>query len=102
MAYMIGDRGPYPNKAGEYCGNHSRGSPPLREWNEDFAVTVRNHNVWLQTMRFGRPRPTTAYTIEQLEGMGMVGLYLKQDQSPMTDNATEIPTPPEMSEPPAA
>lgn len=88
MAYMNGDKGPYPNKAGDYCGNHLKGSKAL------------SLKAWLLRMRFGRPRPCKAGTTEEMEAKGFVGLYLKQDRTLRPDEGTEIPTPPELQEPP--
>lgn len=84
MAYMTG---PYPNKAGEYCGNHQPGLDAVRP-----------------EMRLGRPRSCKAGTTEELEVRGWFGLYLKEDQphEAWRDNVVEIPTPPELQEPPAA
>ncbi len=81
MAYMTG---PYPNKAGEFCGNHHP-----------------TYDTARPEMRWGRPRPCKAGTTEEMEAQGFVGLYLKEDQPilPWQDNATAIPTPPELMEP---
>lgn len=83
MAYMTNGKGPYPNKAGEYCGNHGR------------AVVTISEN-----MRAGRPRPCKAGTTAELQAQGVVGLYLKEDRKLM-EWEEECPTPPGLMEPPA-
>ena len=98
MAYMIDDKGPYPNKAGEYCGNHCIGSEPVLVLGESPQDTNRHQRAYLAKMRFGRPRATYAYTTRQLQGMGIVGLYLRED-SPKRDGAVQISTPSELMEP---
>lgn len=58
MAYMTRDgKGPYPNKAGEYCGNHH--PTHLR-----YAGGAQE--AYLNRMRFGRPRSCEAGTKEQM------------------------------------
>ncbi len=99
MAHMIDGEGPYPDKAGEYCGNHYINSPfpPLPMSNETSAQAAKHKRVWLLKMRFGRPRATIAYSMEQLETDGLVGLYLKEDQ-PLLSFETRCDTPPELLE----
>jgi hypothetical protein len=90
MAYMIGDKGPYPNKAGEFCGNY------------------RNDLRMPPTVRIGRPKPGRVATTAEMESQGHVGWYLLAD---LGDGAglecnhgkeiTEVPTPPELAEPAA-
>lgn len=99
MAYMRGDEGPYPNKAGEYCGNHFLKSLPLRLNNESWAEAMRNQKAYLSKMRFGRPHPCEAGTTKEMAARGYVGLYLKQDRPLRPGEGTEIPTPPELQEP---
>lgn len=82
MAYMSKGAcpgGPYPNLAGEYCGNHCKGSRALAMFNETQQQADTAQRARLAKMRFGRPRPTSTYTTAELESMGMVGLYLKED-----------------------
>ena len=101
MAYMIKDKGPYPNKAGEYCGNHyldSRFHPPCIS-NETLAQAKKREDEWLSKMRFGRPQPTAEYTTKQFEEMGLAGLYLKENR-PLLSHETPCATPPELLEPP--
>lgn len=88
MAYMIDDKGPYPNKAGEYCGNHHP--------NDKYA-----RQDYLDRMRFGRPHACESGTTEEMEAKGYVGLYLKEDDplAYLGENGREIPTPPELMEP---
>lgn len=104
MAYMRKNgNGPYPNKAGEFCGNHHVGSSPLLTFHQTPEEAARQQREWLARMRFGRPRATEAYTSEGLTTKGMVGLYLREDSGiPLFDDEHEIPTPPELMEPVAA
>lgn len=86
MAYMTKDGlGPYPNKAGEYCGNH----------NPKYSQGGEVH--W--TIRCGRPRPCKAGTTEELEADGWMGLYLKDDSPYSNPGDADVPTPPELLEP---
>lgn len=86
MAYMSQGAcpgGPYPNKAGEYCGNY----------------LPESKGCLKAKMRFGRPRPCEAGTTEEMEANGYVGLYLKEDRQ-LLEWELECPTPPELLEPP--
>ncbi len=103
MAHMVDDKGPYPDKAGEFCGNHQ-----CRDGPDRFAMPIHGETPqqaadrereYLARMRFGRPHPTTASTTEQLEACEVVGLYLKEDR-PLFDWETPYETPPELLEPP--
>lgn len=99
MAYMTKDgKGPYPNKAGEYCGNHSKGSSPYAMYGQGQQEAAENQKAYLARMRFGRPRPCEAGTTEEMEAKGNVGLYLKEDIR-LNFGEIEIPTPPELMEP---
>ncbi len=103
MAHMnhgVVPGGPYPDKAGEYCGNHLRGSDPFSSFRETPEQARKHQREYLAIMRFGRPRACKAGTTEEMEARGYVGLYLKEDQKLM-DWETPCPTPPEMLEPPA-
>ncbi len=83
MAYMIGNDGPYPNKAGEWIQNTSGLEKMLQR----------------ERFRVGRPRSYTGtLSVPCLELTGMVGLYWKADQ-PMPIGATEVDAP-ELMEPP--
>ena len=86
MAYMTKDgQGPYPNKAGEYCGNHDQN-------NRTYSGGAKE--AYLNRMRFGRPHSCKTDTFEEMEEKGYVGLYLKEDR-PSFEWGIEIPTPPE-------
>ena len=98
MAYMVGDKGPYPSKAGEYCGNHLPGNRILRQEGQTQEQAEYNQTAHLATMRFGRPRPWEAGTTEELEARGWVGLYAKADMA-LLECETDVPTPPELMEP---
>ena len=99
MAHMIREQGPFPDKAGEFCGNYQPGSASAQGVYETPAEAKKREDEWLSRMRFGRPRPckTTSVTAEN----GWVGLYLKEDR-PLFDWETPCPTPPELLEPAAA
>lgn len=88
MAYMFEGRGPFPNKAGEFCGN----------WDTNLPVPP--------DMRYGRPRPTKASTTAELEAQGIGGLYWLTDQGSgaglecnRDKGITEVPTPSKLTEP---
>lgn len=102
MAYMTDGKGPYPNKAGEYCGNYHpdnlNGFEILMK-DETPQQAAGRQKEYLARMRFGRPHATVAYTTKQLKIMGYVGLYLKEDRPPF-DWETPCETPPELLEPP--
>ncbi len=101
MAYMTADgKGPYPNKAGEYCGNYHPRIPPHRGWHESPAQAEERQRRYLAKLRFGRPRPCRMGTTEEMEARGYVGLYLKADQ-PLLWGSVEVDTPNELKEPPA-
>lgn len=106
MAYLklIGqnemERGPYPNLAGEYCGNHIPGSPAFPAPGQTPAEADEMQKRYLARMRFGRPRGCVAGTSEEMAARGYVGLYLLEDSpfcAPFPHKC--IPTPPELMEP---
>ena len=99
MAYMLDGKGPYPNKTGEYCGNHLSGSMPLRSSNETRDEADRHQAEWLGRMRFGRPRACKAGTTKEMEARGFVGLYAKEDSPNILGREIDVPTPPELMEP---
>lgn len=104
MAYMskgVVPGGPYPNKAGEYCGNHCVGSEPLCTLHETPQEAAVHQRECLAKMRFGRPHSCKAGTSAEMEAQGYVGLYLKEDQKLMSWEE-ECPTPPELREPEAS
>jgi len=101
MAYMNKEGGPYPNKAGEYCGNHKPGSRPLRSSGESSLQAAQREDRYLANMRWGRPRGCDAGTREEMEANGWVGLYWEKDSgSGKMDGDVEVPTPHELMEPP--
>ena len=118
MAYLLlgrEDQGPYPCKAGEFCGN---------SWGEEHNARMEALYELMGLHRFigddrppgrpdwtlykkGRPRPCEAGTTEQLEAQGMYGLYLRHDVEPYPDSCEPsegpiqiIDTPPDLAEPP--
>lgn len=96
MAYMVGNEGPYPNLASEFCGNVSESC---------YMIHRRGIHGVFEDKRPGRPRPTGTKTTEQLEAEGRIGLYLKR-ALPHNDvkfhrrTIREVQTPPELMEPP--
>lgn len=83
MAYKIKDgKGPYPNKAGEFCGNYHPdpgfGIPQLTT--ETIQEATQHHVKWLLQMRFGKPSNCPGGTSEEMTRQGFVGLYLKKDR----------------------
>jgi hypothetical protein len=101
MAYLTKDgKEPYPNKAGEYCGNHFPGSPPVLSIYQSPKEAIEQQERYLERMRFGRPHSCQAGTSDQMFSKDWVGLYLKED-SPhiLFDGQIEVPTPPELMEP---
>ncbi len=104
MAHMSTDpdgtvHGPYPDKAGEFCGNHNLKSmdyPAPCVTGESPTMAERRRREYLAQMRFGKPSRTTIKTSEEMAADGWVGLYLKEDgklyswESPVeTDELTE-------------
>lgn len=101
MAHMstgVCPGGPYPDKAGEYCGNHPKGHQALCMYGQPQSEADAQQRAWLATMRFGRPRPCKAGTSEEMEARGYVGLYLKESRT-LFDWEVFCPTPPELMEP---
>lgn len=103
MAYMnkgVVPGGPYPNKAGEYCGNHLVGSTPTCRFDESPQEAATHQREYLGRMRFGRPHSCEVGTSAEMAARGYVGLYLKEDRSLMSWEV-ECETPPELTEPEA-
>ncbi len=97
MACMTKDgKGPYPNKAGEYCGNHLPGEKMNFNPRDPDGI---HHQEYLAKMRFGKPHSCKTGTSEEMEAKGYVGLYLKEDSTTLHEGDVEIPTPPELMEP---
>ena len=97
MAYIKKNgEGPYPNKAGEYCGNYD---PENTYLDYRDISDLERHKEWLSRMRFGCPRPSDTHTIQQMRDMGLVGLYLKEDDIHIYSKEYTVPTPPELMEP---
>ena len=88
---------PYPGvgpwHVGEWCLNHSK------EVVRAVGVPARRDEYnWLEDKRLGRPRPDKGKTIEQLEAVGVVGLYIAWSRG-VPEGYTEVDTPPELMEP---
>lgn len=66
MAYTVNGKGPYPDKAGEFCGNHDPAGPADSDY--------------LKRMRFGKPSCCDDGTSREMAAGGWVGLYLKEDR----------------------
>lgn len=82
MAYMIEGKGPYPNKAGEFCGNYRPGARSfvMCDLNQDLDDAKRQQQDRLAKMRYGKPSSCEAGTSDEMAAAGWVGLYLKEDQ----------------------
>lgn len=83
MAHMTDGHGPYPDKAGEFCGNWLPGPenfPAMRLCEEPQEEADRHQREWLARMRFGRPAGCGAGSSEKMTSCGYVGLYLKEDR----------------------
>lgn len=77
-------RGPFPNKAGEFCGNVHKDS--LRVSQDGIVIEIKSgdielNNAWhsVSNFRAGRPSSTLAKTSEEMEKEGYLGLYLISD-----------------------
>ncbi len=94
MAYMIDGKGPYPNKAGEFCGNHHPGldTYPSVSLQETPAEAQRRHQERLARMRFGKPSSCGMGTSEEMAAKGYVGLYLKEDSDFIRTSQVQIET----------
>lgn len=80
MAHMTDGKGPYPDKAGEHCGNHLPGSSPLRLIGQTQAEADSHQEDWLAKMRSGKPSNCEVGTSEEMAAKGFVGLYLTDDR----------------------
>lgn len=77
MAYSYRGKGPYPNKAGEFCGNHRLDEQFLCAVNEGYADAEKRNRLYLAGMHFGKPSKCKAGSSEEMAAMGFVGLYAK-------------------------
>ena len=85
MAHRTDDNeGPFPDKAGEFYGNHHPDWPlylSINDTTEEMrAASLKHHKEWLAGMRFGKPSNCAAGTSKEMEAQGYVGLYLKEDR----------------------
>lgn len=78
MAYKLAqlpELGPFACHSGDFYGNYTRGKEGI-----SFGLKTReeHRNTPLDETLFrrGRPRPTAWHTSEELEAMGIVGIYL--------------------------
>ncbi len=80
MAYKTKDgKGPYPNRAGEFCSNHQPGELAICRFDQSQAEAEQSQCDWLANKRFGRPAKCQAGTSDEMAVMGFVGVYLKKD-----------------------
>ncbi len=79
MASASKGKGPFPNKAGEFCSNHHADSPLLLDVRSSPQEVARRQREYLARMRFGKPCRCSTGTSEEMAAMGFVGLYLKED-----------------------
>ena len=82
MAHLVGTKGPYPDKAGEFCGNHHPDfeATPLLSLHETPRQAQQRQFMYLLGMQFGKPSNCKAGTSEEMAARGYVGLYLKEDR----------------------
>ncbi len=81
MAHMSDGKGPYPDKAGEFCGNHHPGTPPMQAIGEGPFEAAQRQSEWLSIMRFGKPSSCEAGSSWAMSARGWVGLYLKRSRA---------------------
>ncbi len=91
MAHMSDGQGPYPDKAGEFCGNHYPNMPAARVFGESQVDAERAQREWMNRMRFGKPAKCDAGTSEEMAAGGWVGLYLKENRE-LHDGETPVET----------
>ena len=97
MAYMRGERGPFPHRVGELVGNYNPSLPPGPfNSQKEFEQSLPD---W-STMRAGRPCPTPTLSSGELANQGWVGVYLTESL-PLPPQAVAVLTPEWMNEPPA-
>ena len=53
----------------------------VRTLDETYEGAWRNHCEYLSDKIIGRPQATSKYAVEQLEEMGMVGVYAREDDA---------------------
>lgn len=109
MAYTVHGKGPYPNKAGEFCGNHQPGSDlPSGPYDTPESTEAREAER-LAGKRFGKPSNCEHGSSAEMAKEGWVGLYLKEDRALLyfevpveTDALTEavVSADPDQKEPP--
>ena len=79
MAYSVDGKGPYPNLAGEFCGNYHPDLPITCCGDESPADAEEHNSQWLATMWFGKPSRCDHSTSDEMAVQGWVGLYLRAD-----------------------
>lgn len=81
MAHTSEGKGPYHDRAGEFCGNWRLNSPAMRCGGESQRDAERHLRKYLARVRFGKPSPCALASSEEMAAMGWVGLYLKEDRN---------------------
>ena len=55
-----------------------------KDFDKDYFCTsleeLKNHKKWLKDKVIGEPKATNFYTVKQLKDMGMIGIYVKDDE----------------------
>ncbi len=76
MLQAIGEGAWMDDEKLEWVSNDSRvyAGPMVTDWS-DRAETRKADLAWRASLIKGRPKATSAYTVEQLEGFGMIGFY---------------------------
>lgn len=83
MAHMTDGKGPYPDLAGEFCGNHdpvSMNYPAPCMIGKSQIDANRYRDEWLSKMRFGKPANCDHGTSGEMTAQGWVGLYLQENR----------------------
>ena len=80
MAYKTKDgKGPYPNKAGEFCGNYSPWEWACCSLYGTQLQADKRQRDWLASKRLGKPSSCQAGTSDEMAAQGYVGAYLNED-----------------------
>lgn len=65
------------NYTDPYKPNHK----PMTFGNESYLDAIRRERELYDRFIKGRPQATDTYTVEQLEAMGMIGLYEQKEEA---------------------
>ena len=82
-------RGPFPDKAGEFCGNHVLKDEDKVHTFTDMPCTINHAN---SKVYVGKPSSCVGLTSNEMSKKGFVGLYLKADDPSAHDGYAECMT----------